>query len=112
MCVFTGLMLVAQPSEERQMGDQTIAAEDPDWRDVIAKAEAVLKVSHDLRAAVVLATARLRTHGFEGLAPVTRLYARMSGRSSGIPAIRNWTPTMTTIRPCGSTPCWDWPIRR
>lgn len=69
--LFTGLMLVAQPSEERQMGDQTIAAEDPDWRDVIAKAEAVLKVSHDLRAAVVLATARLRTQGFEGLAPVT-----------------------------------------
>lgn len=70
--LFTGLMLVAQPSEERQMGDQTIAAEDPDWRDVIAKAEAVLKVSHDLRAAVVLATARLRMQGFEGLAPVTR----------------------------------------
>lgn len=69
--LFTGLMLVAQPSEERQMGDQTIAAEEPDWPDVIAKAEAVLKVSHDLRAAVVLARARLRTRGFEGLAPVT-----------------------------------------
>lgn len=69
--LFTGLMLAAQPSEERQMGNQTIAAEDPDWRDVIAKAEAVLKVSHDLRAAMALALARLHVDGFDGLAAVT-----------------------------------------
>jgi len=69
--VFTSLMLAAQPSEERQMGSQTIAAEEPDWRAVAAKAEAVLKISHDLRAGLAMAMARLRIDGFEGLAPVT-----------------------------------------
>ncbi len=68
--VFTALMLAAQPTEERQMGDQVLAAEEPDWRDVTAKAEAVLAKSHDLRAAGVLALARTRQQGFEGLAPV------------------------------------------
>lgn len=69
--VFTALMLAAQPGEERQMGDQVIAAEEPDHRDVIQKALAVLERSHDLRAAVVLAQSRMRIDGFEGLAEVT-----------------------------------------
>ena len=68
--VFTALMLAAQPGEERQMGDQVLAAQEPDWRDVITKAEAVLARSHDLRAATILAQAATRTGGFEGLAPV------------------------------------------
>lgn len=69
--LFTALMLAAQPSEERQMGNQTIAAEDPDWTAVIDKALAVLALSQDLRAAAALALARTRTAGFEGLAPVS-----------------------------------------
>ena len=68
--VFTALMLAAQPSEERQMGEHTIAAAEPDWPDVIRKAEAVLTLSHDLRAAVILAQARLQRGGLEGLAEV------------------------------------------
>lgn len=53
------------------MGDQVIAAEEPDHRDVIKKATAILERSHDLRAAVVLALSRMRIDGFEGLAEVT-----------------------------------------
>lgn len=68
--VFTALMLAAQPTEERQMGDQVLAAEEPDWGDVASKAQAVLDRSHDLRAAAILALARTRQQGFEGLAPV------------------------------------------
>jgi type VI secretion system protein ImpA len=68
--VFTALMLAARPTEERQMGDQVLASEEPDWRDVAGRAEAVLGQSHDLRVAAVLALARTRHLGFEGLAPV------------------------------------------
>ncbi|RVT84130.1 type VI secretion system protein TssA [Rhodobacteraceae bacterium CCMM004] len=68
--VFTTLEEVARPSEERQAGDEIIPGEDPDWKAVIAAAEAVLEQSHDLRAAVYLAQAELRWNGLPGFAPV------------------------------------------
>jgi len=69
--VFTELELAAQPGEERQMGDSVLAAEEPDWREVAEKAQAVLAQSHDIRAAVHLATAELALHGLAGFADVT-----------------------------------------
>lgn len=69
--VFSALMLAAQPGEERRMGDQVIAAEEPDHSEVIDKAMDVLERSHDLRAAVALAISRLRVDGLPGLAEVT-----------------------------------------
>lgn len=69
--LFTALELAAQPGEERQAGDEFLPAEEPDWREVIARAEAVLERSHDLRAAVFLAHALLRQEGLEGFARVT-----------------------------------------
>jgi len=69
--VFTALELVAQPGEERQAGDEIIAAEEPNYREVAEKAKAVLEQSHDLRAAVHLADAIVRQNGFEGFAGVT-----------------------------------------
>lgn len=60
---FTDMELAAQPGEERQVGDQILAAEDPDWGDVVTKAEAVLEKSHDIRAAVFWAEAILNTRG-------------------------------------------------
>ena len=69
--VFTELELAAQPGEERQMGDSVLAAEEPDWREVAEKARAVLEQSHDIRAAVYLATAELALHGLAGFADVT-----------------------------------------
>ena len=69
--LFTDMMLASQPGEERQMGDEVIAAEDPDYGQVIEKARAVLEKSHDLRAAVELGNAELRVNGLPGFAEVT-----------------------------------------
>ncbi|MDV7143084.1 type VI secretion system protein TssA [Tropicimonas sp. TH_r6] len=69
--VFTELEITAQPGQERQMGAEIVAAEEPDYGDIIAKAREVLSRSHDLRAAVYLAHAELRRNGFPGFAEVT-----------------------------------------
>jgi type VI secretion system protein ImpA len=68
---FISLELAAQPGEERQIGDTVIAAEEPEWPEVITLALDVLNRSHDLRAAVFLANALLRTEGFGGFADAT-----------------------------------------
>lgn len=68
---FMSLEIAAQPGEERQIGDQIIAAEDPDHSEVITQAMDVLGRSHDLRAAVFLAYSYLRTRGLPGFAEVT-----------------------------------------
>lgn len=69
--VFAALLLAVQPGEERQVGDQIIEAEAPKDTEIIENAMAVLERSHDLRAAVYLAAAEVRTNGYEGLAKVT-----------------------------------------
>jgi type VI secretion system protein ImpA len=69
--VFSALERAAQPSEERQVGDSVIEAEEPNYRDIAEKAEAVLAQSHDLRAAIYLANAELRMNGLQGFAKVT-----------------------------------------
>ncbi|MBC7156717.1 MAG: type VI secretion system protein TssA [Rhodobacteraceae bacterium] len=66
--VFTSMELAAMPGEERQIGDTVIAAEEPDYREIREHALAVLDQSHDLRAAVFLAHAELRTNGLAGFA--------------------------------------------
>ncbi|SEK03432.1 type VI secretion system protein ImpA [Cribrihabitans marinus] len=66
--VFTELELTAQPGEERQMGDEVVAAEEPDWPEVEKLALAVLERSHDIRAAVFLSEAVLRTKGLPAFA--------------------------------------------
>jgi type VI secretion system protein ImpA len=68
---FISLELAAQPGEERQVGDAVIAAAEPDHAEVIAQAMDVLGRSHDLRAAVFLATSALRTRGLPAFAEVT-----------------------------------------
>jgi type VI secretion system protein ImpA len=52
---------------EQAMGDAIKPAEDPDWRDVAERAQALLGRSRDLRVAVALSEALLRTEGFVGL---------------------------------------------
>ncbi len=68
---FSAMELAAMPGEERQVGDSVIAAEEPDHKEVSARALEVLEQSHDLRAAACLAYARLRLDGLPGLAGVT-----------------------------------------
>lgn len=65
---FTELEIAAQPGEERQMGDEVVAAEEQDWRDVETKALEVMDKSHDLRAAIYLAEAVLHTKGLPAFA--------------------------------------------
>lgn len=73
---FIELEIAAQPGEEKQAGDEIIAASEPDYKDVRAKALEVLGRSHDLRAAIYLAEAELRLSGFPGFAQATTLIRR------------------------------------
>ncbi len=65
---FMELQRVAAPGEERQAGNDIIAGEEPDFRDVETRALSILERSHDIRAAVLLADARLNTKGLTGFA--------------------------------------------
>ncbi|WP_226778949.1 type VI secretion system protein TssA [Oceaniglobus trochenteri] len=69
--VFTDLLLAAQPEEERQAGNEIIAAQEPDAKAIVEKAEAVLDLSNDLRAAILYGYAQLRLVGLPGLAETT-----------------------------------------
>ena len=69
--VFAELERAAQPGEEKQVGEDIVAGDPPNYGDVIEKATAVLEQSHDLRAAVHLALAELNVNGFAGFASVT-----------------------------------------
>lgn len=69
--VFTDLLLVARPEEERQVGDSVQPGAEPDARKVAEHAEAVLALSHDLRAAVIYGYAATRLRGLPGLAEAT-----------------------------------------
>ena len=63
---FMALERLAAPKAERAIGDTVIAAEEPDWDKVSSQAEALLGRSKDLRVAVHLAAAWMRTSGLPG----------------------------------------------
>jgi type VI secretion system protein ImpA len=65
---FTALELASQPGEERVVGGSTIPAEDPDFVEVAQAAIALLGRTKDLRVAVILANAGLRTEGVSAFA--------------------------------------------
>jgi type VI secretion system protein ImpA len=67
---FAALERTAEGTPERQAGDKIIPAEDPDWKDVAAQAEALLERSYDLRVLTYLATARLHLSGLAAFAAV------------------------------------------
>lgn len=60
---FVELTTLAAGKPEQQVGDKKIAAEEPDYADLARRAEDLLRRSKDLRVAVILATAVLRTEG-------------------------------------------------
>ncbi|MCU9849892.1 type VI secretion system protein TssA [Defluviimonas sp. WL0024] len=70
---FTEMELAGQYGEETQVGDVVREAEEPDWKELVGKAEAVLRQSHDLRAAVYLAEAQLHLKGLAAFVEVTGL---------------------------------------
>jgi type VI secretion system protein ImpA len=61
---FNALEIANKPGEERVIGDNVIPAEDPDYDNVAQLSLALLGRSHDLRIAVILANAVLRTGDF------------------------------------------------
>ncbi len=63
---FMALERAAATKAERAMGDAVKAAEEPDWDRVRTLAEALLARSKDLRVAVHLSTAWMRTGGLPG----------------------------------------------
>ena len=63
---FMALERAAAPKAERAIGGAVKAAEEPDWDKVAASAEALLGRSKDLRVAVHLTTAWMRTDGLSG----------------------------------------------
>jgi len=73
--VFQDLVAAATPGEERQVGEEIVAGDEPNYKDVIPKAQAVLEKSHDVRAAVFLALAELKLNGFPGFESGTKYIA-------------------------------------
>jgi type VI secretion system protein ImpA len=64
---FVELVRLAQGKAEQQMGDAVVAGEEPDWRAVRGGALELLARTRDLRLAVYLTRALLRTDGIPGL---------------------------------------------
>ena len=65
---FSAMELAGVFGDERQVGDSIIEGADPDWAELSEAATAVLKETHDLRAAVYLTEAALRREGLPGFA--------------------------------------------
>ncbi|HET7561245.1 MAG TPA: type VI secretion system protein TssA [Rhodanobacteraceae bacterium] len=63
---FMALERAAAAKAEKVMGDEVKAAEEPDWNSVIDMSLALLRRSKDLRVAVPLSVAWLRTRGMPG----------------------------------------------
>ena len=73
---FIQMGIAATPGQERQAGQDILAAEDPDFADVQAKALMIMERSHDLRAGAILAGAALNLQGLGGLAEATTYMRR------------------------------------
>jgi type VI secretion system protein ImpA len=65
---FLALERAQQGKPEQRIGAAVNAGEEPDWRDVAARAEALLGRTRDLRIAVSLTAALLKIDGFKGFA--------------------------------------------
>ena len=65
---FLALEQSALGKNEQQFGDTVIPAEEPEWREVRERAEALMLRTKDLRVAVLLARALTRMYHMEGLA--------------------------------------------
>jgi len=65
---FQALERAQQGRPEQAIGDSVKPAEDPDWADVVERAEALMGRTRDLRVAVALTHALLKTEGLAGFA--------------------------------------------
>ncbi len=74
---FTALASLAQGKPEQQFGDTVIPAVEPDWRQVAEQADAVLRRSKDVRAAMLLLRGATRLDGVPGFAAGLGLLTRL-----------------------------------
>jgi type VI secretion system protein ImpA len=65
---FDGLERAAQGKPDQQFGDLVVPAEDPDWKDVLARAESLCERTQDLRILAHLAVAQLNLSGLSAYA--------------------------------------------
>ncbi len=77
---FLALDQAARGKPEQQKGDGVVPAKEPEWPDVRQRAETLLLRTKDLRVAVLLNRALVRTEGFEGLATGLGLIAELLSR--------------------------------
>ena len=73
---FIQMEIAATPGQERQAGQEILAAEEPDFADMQAKALTIMERSHDMRAGAVLAGAALNLNGLIGLAEAVEYIRR------------------------------------
>ncbi len=74
---YSELERLAQGREEHVMGDEVIPAEEPDWRAVREKGEALFDQAKSLRVAVLLTKALTAREGLAGATAGFELIARM-----------------------------------
>ncbi len=74
---FAELERLAQGKPEQQYGSTIVPAEDPDWKEVVASATALLARSYDLRILAHLAVGRLHRDGLGGYASVLVLVRQL-----------------------------------
>lgn len=77
---FLAVFEAAEGTPERSMGDTVVAGEEPDWRQVHKLAVGLCQRSKDLRVAVLLTRALLKTSGVAGLAQGLALVKGLIGR--------------------------------
>ena len=65
---FAELERLAQGKPEQQYGSTVVPAEDPEWKDVVAAALALMERTYDLRVMSQLAVGRLQREGAQGYA--------------------------------------------
>lgn len=74
---FAEIERLAAGKPERQVGSTITPAEPPEWKAVVPKALALLGESKDLRVAIHLAHALLRTHSYAGFSDGLALIRRL-----------------------------------
>lgn len=74
------LETLAKGTAEQHMGDVQVAAEEPNWREVLAKAEDLFSKSKDVRVLLWLVVAEIREHGLPGFASAIKLARGLNER--------------------------------
>jgi type VI secretion system protein ImpA len=106
---FTALAASSERKPEQQFGDTVIPAVEPEWRDVAEQADAILRRSKDVRAAVLLLRASTRMQGVPGfVAGLQLLIGLFDSFWDGIhPTLDADDDNDPTMRLNALAPLWD-----